>query len=145
MADLVSGVADLYSLVAEGKGVAFETRLDGAAMVHVDPRRMRQALANLVDNAVKYTPTGGHVTVEAREDASAVRITVRDSGVGVADDELPYIWDRLYRSERTRHERGLGLGLSLVRAIVEAHGGHVEVESRLDAGSTFTVALPRPV
>ena len=145
VADLVSGVADLYSLVAEGKGVAFETRLDGAAMVHVDPRRMRQALANLVDNAVKYTPTGGHVTVEAREDASAVRITVRDSGVGVADDELPYIWDRLYRSERTRHERGLGLGLSLVRAIVEAHGGHVEVESRLDAGSTFTVALPRPV
>lgn len=142
VADLVQSVADLYDLVAEEKAVTFETGVEEAGHASLDRRRMRQALANLVDNAVKYTPPGGRVTVEARYADGATRIAVRDTGVGIGDDELPRIWDRLYRSERTRHERGLGLGLSFVRAIVEAHGGHVAVESEPGSGSTFTVVLP---
>ena len=142
VADLVADVAGLYDLIAEEKGVAFEARVGAAGAVRVDRRRMRQALANLVDNAVKYTPPGGRVAVEAGEEGGVTRITVRDTGAGIAADELPRIWDRLYRSDRTRHERGLGLGLSFVRAIVEAHGGRVEVESRPESGSTFTVILP---
>ena len=142
VADLVADVTDLYSFIAEEKGVVFETRVGAAGAVSVDRGRMRQALANLVDNAVKYTPPGGRVTLEAERREAVTRIVVRDTGPGIAADELSRIWERLYRSERTRHERGLGLGLSFVRAIVEAHGGRVEVESERDSGSVFTVVLP---
>ena len=116
--------------------------LQTTAQLAGDEAELMSAFSNLVDNAVKYTPPGGRVAVEAGEEGGVTRITVRDTGAGIAADELPRIWDRLYRSDRTRHERGLGLGLSFVRAIVEAHGGRVEVESRPESGSTFTVILP---
>lgn len=141
VADLVEDVLDLYELVAEEKGVALTADLGAAGVVPVDRSRMRQALANLVDNAVKYTPPGGRVAVRTERSAEAVRITVEDTGIGIAAEDLPRIWDRLYRGEAGRHERGLGLGLSLVRAIVEAHGGRVEASSRPGAGATFVVTL----
>jgi signal transduction histidine kinase len=103
---------------------------------------MRQVIANLVDNAVKYTPSGGRVDLRAEAAGSDVVITVRDTGVGVPPDELPRIWDRLYRGDKSRSERGLGLGLSLVRAVVEAHRGTVEAQSEPGRGSAFTVRLP---
>jgi signal transduction histidine kinase len=106
--------------------------------------RLEQVAANLVDNAVKYTPTGGHVSVEVLSEGSRGLLRVRDSGAGIPADELPHIWDRLFRGDVSRAERGLGLGLSLVKAIVEAHRGTVTVESELGRGSTFTVALPSP-
>jgi signal transduction histidine kinase len=96
----------------------------------------------LIDNAVKYTPAGGGVEIEVdRDDAGAV-LRVRDTGPGIPPDELPRIWDRLFRGDRSRAERGLGLGLSLVKAIVEAHGGAVNVISEEGQGSTFEVRLP---
>ena len=98
--------------------------------------------ATLVDNAIKYTPPGGQVELTtARSDASAC-LTVTDSGVGIALEDLPRIWERLYRADESRSERGLGLGLSFVKAIVEAHGGQAEVHSRPGAGATFIVRLP---
>jgi signal transduction histidine kinase len=110
--------------------------------VRVDRGRMRQALANLIDNAVKYTPEGGRVHLRAfREDATVV-IAVADDGIGIDPEAQPHIWDRLYRADASRSEPGLGLGLSLVKAIVEAHGGHVDVESAPGAGSVFRVRLP---
>jgi signal transduction histidine kinase len=99
-------------------------------------------MANLIDNAIKYTPAGGRVDIEACRKEQEVVITVKDTGVGIPDEELDRIWDRLYRGDRSRSQRGLGLGLSLVKAIVGAHRGYVEVSSVPGAGSVFTVYLP---
>ena len=139
---LARDVADLYDLVADEKGVALAVEAGGAGAVRADRPRLRRALANLVDNAVKYTPPGGRVEVTTGRDAGVSWVRVRDTGAGIDSSELPRVWDRLYRSERTRHERGLGLGLGLARAIAEAHGGSLEAESAPGEGSTFTVRLP---
>ena len=97
--------------------------------------------ANLLDNAIKYTPAGGRVDVSAGREGDRAVLRVSDTGLGIPADEQPRIWDRLFRGDRSRAERGLGLGLSLVKAIVEAHGGTVSVESQPGHGSVFTVRL----
>jgi signal transduction histidine kinase len=104
---------------------------------------MEQVAANLIDNAIKYTPSGGRVTVDAAQEEGRAVLRVSDTGAGIPADELPRIWERLFRGDASRTERGLGLGLSLVKAIVEAHGGTVAVESEVGRGTTFTVALPK--
>ena len=111
-------------------------------IVAADRDRLRQAIANLVDNAIKYTPRGGGVEVRAERASNMVEIRVSDTGPGIPDRDLPRIFDRLYRGDQSRTTRGLGLGLSLVRAYVEAQGGTVSVESRPGTGSTFTIRLP---
>ena len=148
--DVVARAVDLYRDVAEAKGVTIQIRLkpdptsaDPTSLVMGDRTRLEQVAANLIDNAVKYTPTRGHVEVTVGRDDGHAVLTVRDTGVGIQPDELPRIWDRLFRGDASRTERGLGLGLSLVRAIIEAHGGTVEVESEPGSGSTFTVNLSR--
>jgi signal transduction histidine kinase len=103
---------------------------------------MRQVLANLLDNAVKYTPEGGRVRIRARAHDGRAVLTVEDTGPGIPPDELPRVWERLYRGDRSRSTRGLGLGLSLVKAIVEAHGGSVDVSSVPGTGSRFEIRLP---
>ena len=146
LAEVVGRAVDLYRDVAEAKGVAMSlgegSRIpDDDVIVMGDRTRLEQVAANLIDNAVKYTPSGGRVEVAVgREDGQAV-LSVRDTGVGIPPDELPRIWDRLFRGDSSRTERGLGLGLSLVRAIVKAHDGTVEVQSQPGSGSTFTVRL----
>jgi signal transduction histidine kinase len=142
VADLARDVVEAYDLVAETKAIALDVDVPSGLTVRVDRGRMRQALANLIDNAVKYTPEGGRVHLRAfREDATVV-IAVADDGIGIDPEAQPHIWDRLYRADASRSEPGLGLGLSLVKAIVEAHGGHVDVESAPGAGSVFRVRLP---
>jgi signal transduction histidine kinase len=116
--------------------------VEAGLTVAADRDRLRQVLANLVDNAVKYTPRGGRVDVRARRDGTEALIEVADTGIGIADHDLPRIWERLYRGDQSRAERGLGLGLSLVRAIVAAHNGTVEVRSSPGHGSTFSLRLP---
>ena len=147
LAEVVGRAVDLYRDLAEAKGVALEVGLKPDTtpvedvVVMGDRTRLEQVAANLIDNAVKYTPSGGRVDVTVGlEDGQAV-LSVRDTGVGISPDELPRIWDRLFRGDSSRTERGLGLGLSFVRAIVEAHGGTVEVQSEPGSGSTFTVRL----
>ena len=103
---------------------------------------MAQVLANLLDNALKYTPDGGRVEISTWQEGPEAIVRVRDTGSGIHADELPHIWERLYRGDRSRTTRGLGLGLSLVRAIVEAHGGRVSVDSAPGTGSVFDVRLP---
>jgi len=110
-------------------------------IVTADGTRLEQVAANLLDNAVKYTPTGGRVDVRARTEGGTAQLVVRDTGPGIPADELPRIFDRLFRGDSSRAERGLGLGLSLVKAIVEAHGGTVTAASELGHGATFTVNL----
>ncbi len=142
LGDITRRAVDLYRDVAEAKGVAVSLNVNTDATVVADATRLEQVAANLIDNAVKYTLAGGRVDVEVTETASRGELRVRDTGVGIRPDELPRIWDRLYRGDASRSERGLGLGLSLVKAVVEAHGGTVDVTSAIGQGSTFTVTLP---
>jgi signal transduction histidine kinase len=138
----IESAAELYRDLTEEKHMQFEIVRPDRIVVAADRARLTQAIANLLDNAIKYTPSGGRVTVSAGLEGSEVAIIVSDSGIGIPDDERPRIWERLYRGDRSRSQRGLGLGLSLVRAIVEAHGGRVEVSSTMGEGSTFTIHLP---
>jgi signal transduction histidine kinase len=140
--DLLRDARELYADVADDKAVGVQVDSPGGLTVMADRNRLRQVLANLLDNAVKYTPGGGEVTIRARAAGTNVAIDVEDNGPGIPADDLPRIWDRLYRGDRSRSERGLGLGLSLVRAIVEAHKGRAEVVSSPDHGARFTIYLP---
>ena len=103
---------------------------------------MRQVFANLLDNAIKYTPEGGKVAVKRALRSPNIIISVRDTGMGIPPEEQEKIWDRLYRGDKSRSQRGLGLGLSLVRAIVRAHQGEVRVISEPEKGSEFIVTIP---
>ena len=143
--DLIRQSVELYEDLADERGVEIRTQVPSELVVDVDRNRMRQVLANLIDNAVKYTPTGGIVEIAAHSESGDAVATVSDTGVGIPAEELPRIWDRLYRGDKSRSTRGLGLGLSLVKAIVAAHGGRVDVRSRPGAGSTFELRLPAEV
>jgi signal transduction histidine kinase len=142
LAQLIAEAVELYAMIAEEKGIVVTSEVVGPIVAPVDPARIRQVFANLLDNALKYTPSGGSVAISALREKGTITVTFRDNGIGIAPDEQTRIWSRLYRSDRSRTQRGLGLGLSLVKAIVEAHGGSVAVRSGLGAGSEFTVTLP---
>jgi signal transduction histidine kinase len=139
---LLDNVIELYQLVAEEKQVSVVTKFERPCVAVIDATRIRQVFANLLDNALKYTDAGGRVSVECRVQGTKVLTKFTDSGVGISEDEQPRIWSRLYRGDKSRSQRGLGLGLSLVKAIVEAHRGEVFVQSATGKGSIFTVTLP---
>ena len=113
-----------------------------AVIAFVDRIRMRQVFANLLDNAIKYTPEGGRVTISVRHEAGHAVAVFRDTGIGIPPEEQDKIWARLYRGDKSRSQRGLGLGLSLVKAVVQAHGGQVTVASQPNQGAEFTICLP---
>ena len=142
VAAAIREAAALYEDAAEEKSVALSAAAPDGLVARADRDRLRQALANLVDNAVKYTPAGGRVEITADRMSGAIVIRVRDTGPGISPQDLPRIWDRLYRGDQSRSTRGLGLGLSLVKASVEAQGGAVAVESTPGQGAPFTVSLP---
>jgi len=143
LADLARSVLELYQFVAEEKAITVKVSIPQGLTCVADPNRLRQVLVNLMDNALKYTSKGGLVEFSAQTRGDDVVIQVKDNGMGMAPEELPRIWERLYRSDKSRTQRGLGLGLSLVKAVVEAHHGKVSVTSQVAGGSTFVVTLPR--
>jgi len=134
---------ELYREVADTKELVLKSGVRRPAPVLADRVRIEQAAANLIDNAVKYTPAGGSVVVDVETLDGRAILRVRDTGQGIAASELPRIWERLFRGDRSRTTRGLGLGLSLVKAIIEAHGGSVNADSEPGKGSVFTVSLPQ--
>jgi signal transduction histidine kinase len=142
IAALIGDTIELYRCVAEEKNLELKASCSNAPMLPADRNRMRQVLGNLVDNAIKYTRPGGSVTIEAFQRDQEAFIVVSDTGAGIPGEESARIWERLYRGDQSRSQRGLGLGLSLVKAVVEAHGGRVEVLSEPGKGSTFTICLP---
>ena len=142
LGDVVARAITLYRDVADAKGVGLTAHAPAGVVVPADRTRLEQVAANLIDNALKYTPAGGRVDVEVLAEGERARIRVCDTGLGIRPDELPRIWERLFRGDTSRSERGLGLGLSLVKAVVEAHGGTVDVQSEPGRGSVFTITLP---
>ena len=135
--------ADLYREVAEEKKITVTLDQPEAVELDADAIRLGQAINNLIDNALKYTPEGGRVTLALRAEPRAALVTVTDNGPGVPVAERDAIFRRLYRGDASRSQRGLGLGLSMVKAIVEAHGGTVDVNDAPGGGACFTVRLPR--
>ena len=139
---IIADVVDLYRYVAEDRDITIHVNIPEDIAFEADPVRLKQVIANLLDNAIKYTPKGGRVSIKAERDGSYVKLMIEDTGMGIAGEELPRIWDRLYRGKGALSQKGLGLGLSLVRAVVHAHNGHTEVLSREGEGTTFTIYLP---
>jgi two-component system sensor histidine kinase BaeS len=144
-AELITDLLENMEPVAAGKQITLTADVaPNLPAITADADRIQQVLANLLANALQHTPEGGRVTVQAKADGPQVRVRVSDTGPGIAPEDLPHVFDRFYRSDksRTRATGGSGLGLAIVRSLVALHGGTVEVESRLGEGSCFTVALP---
>ena len=143
VAESLAQVVSLYEYVAEEHRIEVQLFLDSPLSARVDATRIAQVWANLLDNAIKYGKEGGWVKIHARVDAEQVEVVFSDNGMGISDNERGRIWERLYRGDRSRSQKGLGLGLNYVRAVVTAHGGSVSVASILHEGSSFIVRLPR--
>ena len=140
--DLIGKIADMYAFVAEEKEISMDIKLPESLYIPIDSNRMGQVISNILDNAVKFTAPGGHIYIDVLQRNEYVIIRVKDNGTGISHEELPMIWDRLYRGDQSSTGKGLGLGLSLVKGIVEAHNGHVEAVSEPGKGSTFIIRLP---
>jgi len=141
-AELVREIVDQHQIPAEAQGVLLTADLPPTCTILADRVQIERLVSNLLGNAVKYTPSGGAVKVRITPDVHRVKFIVEDTGVGIAPDHLPHIFDRFYRVPSADPEKGLGLGLSFVAWIVRAHGGTVDVESKPGDGTTFTVSLP---
>jgi signal transduction histidine kinase len=140
---LITDMIDFYRYPAEEKNITLEKSLSPDLFIRADINRMRQIMSNLLENAFKYTPAGGTIQVNTRANGQKIYIEVKNTGKGIARDELKHIWDRFYRSKDVQALRGSGLGLSLAKAVVEAHGGRITVKSTPGEYTIFTVSLPR--
>jgi signal transduction histidine kinase len=141
LTDLVYPIYDLYLMVAEAKQITMTYHVPPSLKIFADPDRIGQVVANLLDNAIKFTPEGGIVRLSAHANHPDTVIEVSDTGVGIPSHDMDRIWDRLYRGDRSRSQKGLGLGLSLVKAIVTAHEGSIDVVSGT-SGTVFSLSLP---
>jgi len=139
---------DMFRGAAEERGISLVTDLRDEVTVHGEADRLRQVVNNLIDNSLKFTPRGGQVLIKLRQDAALHRMVLRvaDTGMGISAEELPHVFERFYRGDKSRQRENLiygnGLGLSICKAIVQAHGGTITVESSLGRGTTFIVTLP---
>ena len=144
-----SSVVEKASLVFDplykNKGVELKRDIEPGVMMQLDGAKMRQVVENLLSNALRYTDAGGSVTVALTGGEKEMTVSVADTGIGIAAKDLPYIFERFYRTDvsRARTSGGIGIGLAIVKAIVEAHGGTIEVESEPGKGTRFTVKIPK--
>ncbi len=143
LVDVILDACDLFKTVAEDRHIRIVTNVPKQCGIRGDLQRLQRVVANLLDNALKYTPTGGHVTIKVVDKGQSVELSIEDTGPGMSADELPRIFQRFYRCDRSRSENGNGLGLSLAQAFIRAHGGDISVNSAPGKGSTFTAVIPR--
>jgi two-component system OmpR family sensor kinase len=148
LGDLLQYVGDSLSVKAREKGLQLHIEIPpGLPRIAGDGDRLAQVFTNLLDNAVKHTPSGGQITLRAETDRNGVTVAVQDTGAGIPPDDLPRVFERFYQVDKSRKSdrgSGMGLGLAITRQIVEAHGGIIQVASALGKGTTFTVWLPLP-
>ena len=143
MSELVSQATETLAPLAAEAGVTLELALpDRLMQVDVDPDRLVQVLSNLIGNAIKYTSQGGSVRVTAEADQDIVRVTIIDTGIGIAEQDLPRVFDRFWQSKRTNRS-GAGLGLAIARGIIRSHGGRIWIESVFGRGTTVHFTVPR--
>ena len=142
VAAMVNEVLEVTEPLATTKSLRLVADVAPGLAIRCDHDRVIQLFSNLVGNAVKFTPDGGTITVHAAADGEVVRFSVTDTGPGISADELPHVFDRYYQAQRKNRD-GIGLGLSIARGIVEAHGGRIWVESEEGKGSTFFFTLPQ--
>ena len=133
-----------YRAQASDLAIELVVQAEPELEIHADPERIRQVLGNLVSNALRHTPPGGQVRLTATADSDAVEISVVDTGTGICEADLPYIFDRFWRAEKSRNRGtgGSGLGLAIARHLVQAHGGTMRAHSAVGVGTTMTVRLP---
>ncbi len=147
--EIAAEVVDAMQMQASRKGVTLSLSVDGEpSEAALDGSRIERALANLIRNALEHTPAAGRIEVNVFADRDCIGLKVSDSGEGIAPADLPHIWERFYRAEKSRSRSpqeadGAGLGLAIVQGIIEAHGGTVAASSVVGRGTTFTVRLPR--
>jgi signal transduction histidine kinase len=145
VSDLIRQAAAVVQAKAIAKNVTVSTVLpENLEHAYIDPQRINQVLHNLLENAIVHTPGGGNVTVSAEPSGETVKVRVTDTGEGIPEEELPLIFERFYRVDKSRSRRtgGHGLGLTIARRLVEAHGGKIDAESELGKGSRFTFTVP---
>lgn len=148
MTKIVKGIHDAYLFLAKEKNMKFLFHHPNTPCIaEVDPDRIIQILSNIISNAIKYTPDGGTVEVGLSSNESETLIYCSDNGIGISEEDLPHIFKRFFRADpsRSRDIGGLGVGLSIVKALVEAHGGTIEVKSQVGRGSTFLVRIPHVI
>lgn len=143
MSMIVRDVCELFQPIAEDKGTDIIHKVPITYCLYGDMQRLQRMVANLLDNAIKYTQSGGTVTISVNGDEGKAVISVNDTGIGISEHDLPHIFNRFYRCDQSRSLPGIGLGLSLALAIARAHGGNITATSRPGKGSSFTVTLPR--
>jgi heavy metal sensor kinase len=141
---LLSNLYDLFKVLADQKNITFPTPQMETVEIKGDKTKLQQLFSNLIDNAIKYTPSGGKINLSLEYHSHQAEVTVKDSGIGIIESELPHIFDRFYRVEKSRSKAtgGTGLGLSICKWIVEAHQGKIKAESEPGKGSIFTIILP---
>ncbi len=141
---LLNDLTEDIEILAEEKEIRVISHIDPDLVCHFDSARMHQALLNLMDNAVKYTPEGGKIFIYAEKDINNIKISIIDTGIGIPEDQLPSIYDRFFRVDKARNSRiqGTGLGLSIVKWILDAHYAQINVKSALNKGSSFEILLP---
>jgi len=142
---LVREACELFEPTAEDRGVTLSCDVPDRSHLVGDTRMIQRMLSNLLDNAIKYTPSGGLVNVSVSENDAQVIISIKDTGCGISPSDLPRIFERFYRCDQSRSQAGIGLGLSLARAIARAHGGEIIATSALNKGSIFTITLPKVI
>jgi signal transduction histidine kinase len=140
-ASLIRETVERFQPLAAQKSIRLESRGSHHALAECDRGRALQILSNLVSNAIKFTPERGHVVVAAETTGEEVRFAVFNSGPGIPEEQLPHIWERFWQADK-KADAGTGLGLSIAQGLVQAHGGHIWVESKLGDGTTFYFTLP---
>jgi signal transduction histidine kinase len=143
LTDIVRQACELFAPAAEDKHVNLTYDVPDGVHLTGDTPMIQRMLSNLLDNAIKYTPSGGMVGIEVAGDQTQVHITIKDTGIGISSSDLSRVFERFYRCDQSRSLAGTGLGLSLARAIARVHGGDITVVSMPNQGSTFAVTLPK--
>ena len=139
---LITEVVNDMGILARQKGITVDSILQDRVSVNADEKQIKRALINVLDNAIKYTLQNSSVILELNKENGFAKIKITDTGIGISEAELPHIFERFYRGDKSHSSPGFGLGLSITKVIIEAHRGKIKADSQLGKGTTFIISLP---